>query len=176
MFLCRVNYQIPNLLVCHHLRFGVFSLKYVSCFWYCKYTTGDIQPWYVLWTYYKVLSGDFLWKSLTFLSRCQPRNLLTSRFVKMNWSSKYTMLILLLILATSPWVLSELWGSGVLTPDIDHSGPRLCRLLLRRLLIGTAPHSSPAVWYLSSPPSSFVASTTGSSAHLGVPRLRNKFN
>ena len=53
-------------------------------------------------------------------------------------------LVLLLILSTIPWGLSKLWGGGVPTLDIDHSGPRICRLLLRTL-INPAPTSPPAV-------------------------------
>ena len=64
--------------------------------------------------------------------------------------------LLLLILVTSPWGLSELWGGGVPTPDIDHSGPSLCRLILRSLIIGPAPPSSPAVWCSTSLPFSFA--------------------
>ena len=103
--------------VFHNVGFEGFYLKYGSCFWYCQYTTGDIQPWYVLWTYYMLWSGKFSWKQLRFLSRCQPKHLLTSRFVRMNWGSKYTMLILLLILATSTWGLSKLWDGGVRPPS-----------------------------------------------------------
>ena len=86
-----------------------------------------------------------LWKPLPFLSRCQLRNLLTSRFVKRNWSSKYTMLILLLILATSTWGYSKLWGGGVPTSDIDHSRPSIRPLLLHTLNIWLAPSSPPSV-------------------------------
>ena len=46
--------------------------------------------------------------------------------IKLRW----VMLLLLLVLATSPWCLSELRGSGVLTSGIEHSGPRPRSLLL----------------------------------------------
>ena len=39
-------------------------------------------------------------------------------------------MLFLLVLATSPWGLSKLWGGGVPTSNIEHSGPRLHRLLL----------------------------------------------
>ena len=42
----------------------------------------------------------------------------------------YPWVVLLLILSASPWGLSELWGGGVPTSDMDHSGPRTHRLLL----------------------------------------------
>ena len=61
------------------------------------------------------------------------------------------LLLLLLILATSPWGLSRLWGGGVPTLEIDHSGPRIRRLLLRSLIIGLAPLSPPAVRCPASP-------------------------
>ena len=54
------------------------------------------------------------------------------------------MLLLLLILATSPWGLSKLWDGGVPTSDIDHSRPRIRRLLFRSLINGTAPPSPPS--------------------------------
>ena len=57
----------------------------------------------------------------------------------------------LLLLATSPWGLSKLWGGGVPTPDIDHSGPRLSCLLFCILLIGTVPPSPPSVQCPDSP-------------------------
>ena len=46
---------------------------------------------------------------------------------------------------TSPWGLSELWGGGVPYSEIDHSGPRLRRLLSYSLLIEPAPPSLTAV-------------------------------
>ena len=45
------------------------------------------------------------------------------------------------LLATSPWGLSKLWGGGVLTSDIDLFGPRLLRLMLHSLLIAPVPPS-----------------------------------
>ena len=42
----------------------------------------------------------------------------------------YLLNFLLLVMDTSPWGLSEIWGGWVPTSDIDHSGPRLRRLLL----------------------------------------------
>ena len=65
------------------------------------------------------------------------------------------LLLLLLLLATSPWCLSELWGGGVPTLDIDHCRPRLRRLLLRSLLIGPAPPSPPAIWFPAYPAVAF---------------------
>ena len=58
------------------------------------------------------------------------------------------LLFLLLILATSPWGLSKSWGAGVPTLDIDHSGPSLCCLLLRTLIVPapTCP-ISPSVFF-----------------------------
>ena len=50
------------------------------------------------------------------------------------------LLWLMLILATSPWCLSELWGGGVPTLDIDHSRPRLRRLLFRTLIWPVLPY------------------------------------
>ena len=146
--------QIPKFRVCCNVRFEGVFFKIQKFFKYCKYTTGDIQPWYVLWTYYKAWSGHYFWKPLPFLSRCQPINLLTSRFVKMNWSSKYTMLILLLILATSTWGYSKLLGGGVPKLDIDHSGPSISPLLLHTLIIWPAPPSPP---YIGCPASAVVA-------------------
>ena len=58
--------------------------------------------------------------------------------------------MLLLILATSPWGFSELWGGVVPTLDIGHSGPILHRLLLRTL-VETIPPSPPAIWCPVSP-------------------------
>ena len=52
---------------------------------------------------------------------------------------------MLLLLDTSTWGLSNLWGVGVPTSDIDHSRPRLRCLLLRSLLIRRAPTSPPDV-------------------------------
>ena len=40
------------------------------------------------------------------------------------------LLLLLLVPATSAWGLSELWGGGIPTSDIDHSAHRLWRLAL----------------------------------------------
>ena len=47
------------------------------------------------------------------------------------------------LLATSPWGLSKLWGGDVPTSNIYHSGPRLCRLLLYRFLIEPTSPSIP---------------------------------
>ena len=59
--------------------------------------------------------------------------------------------MLLLLLATSPWGLSKLWGGGVPTSYFDHYWPRLCHLFLLRLPIVPVPPSSPAVRCLASP-------------------------
>ena len=59
--------------------------------------------------------------------------------------------MLLLLLATSPWGLSELWGGRVPTSYIDHYVPRFHRLFLRSLFIGPTPPSPSAVRFPSSP-------------------------
>ena len=53
------------------------------------------------------------------------------------------LLLLLLILSTSPWGLSELLGGGFPTSDIDHSGPRIRRLLLLLIYPSAPPFPSP---------------------------------
>ena len=53
------------------------------------------------------------------------------------------------LMATSPWGLSELWGGDVPTSNIDHSKPRLRSLLLHILLIEPAPPSPPDVKFQS---------------------------
>ena len=70
-------------------------------------------------------------------------------------------LLLLLLLTNSPEGLSKLWGGGVPTLDIYHSGPRLCRLLLCSLLIGPAPPSAPAVQCTASPAVAFCPGSAG---------------
>ena len=53
------------------------------------------------------------------------------------------MMLLFLILATSRWGFSELWGGGVPTLDIHHSRSRLCRLLLHMLIEISLPSPPP---------------------------------
>ena len=74
------------------------------------------------------------------------------------------LLLLRLILSISPWGLSKLWGGGVPISDIDHSGPRICRLLLHTLI--RPPHPPLLLSYVTSPP---LPSTT-LSPH-GITRL-----
>ena len=82
----------------------------------------------------------------------------------------YVPMLLLLILATSPWGLSELWGGGVPTSDIDHSGPRIRHLFLCTLISPPHPLLLPSDFPY--PPSSSPSCTrTGSSAHLGITHL-----
>ena len=57
-----------------------------------------------------------------------------------------------MILSNSPWGLSELWGGGVPTSDIDHSGPRIRRSLIRTVINPPVPPLLPSD--VSSPPSS----------------------
>ena len=51
------------------------------------------------------------------------------------------------LLDTSPWGFSVWWGGNVPTSGIDHSGPRLYRLLLHSLLIEPVSPSCPAVQF-----------------------------
>ena len=60
------------------------------------------------------------------------------------------MLLLLLILATSLWGLSKLWGGGVPKLDIDHYGPRIFCLLLRAIIELNSPYP-PTIWSTVSP-------------------------
>ena len=68
---------------------------------------------------------------------------------------KMLLLLLLMILSTSPWGLSELWGGGVPTLEIHHSGPRIRCLLLRTLI--NPPRPPLFFSYVPSPPSSSSA-------------------
>ena len=61
------------------------------------------------------------------------------------------MLILLLILATSPWGLYGLWDVGVPTSDINHSRPSIRQLLLRTLIIWSTPTYLPSLRCPASP-------------------------
>ena len=81
------------------------------------------------------------------------------------------MLLMLLIMATSPLGLSKLWGGGIPTSYIDHSGPMLRRLLLCSLLIGLTPPYSPFFAFSASQPSSYVLPPHGIHCPLGVTRL-----
>ena len=58
-------------------------------------------------------------------------------------------------MSTIPWGLSELWGGGVLTSYIDHSGPRIRRLLLRSIINPPCPPLLSS--YVPSHPSSSTA-------------------
>ena len=71
--------------------------------------------------------------------------------MKRCYNKCHLLMLLLLLLATSPQGLYELWGCGVTTSDIDHSGPRLRRLLLCILLIGPSPPSPTSVQCPASP-------------------------
>ena len=59
-------------------------------------------------------------------------------------------LLLLLILATSTWEFSELWGGEAPTSDIDHFIPMICRLLLHTLIEPSA-YSPTVSWCPVSP-------------------------
>ena len=84
---------------------------------------------------------------------------------------KMLLLLLLMILSTSPWGLSELWGGGVPTLEIHHSGPRIRCLLLRTLI--NPPRPPLFFSYVPSPPSSStVLLCMWSSVHPGVTRPR----
>ena len=61
-----------------------------------------------------------------------------------------SLLFVLLVLSTSPWCLSGLWGGGVPTLDINQCVPRICHLLLRTLINPSWPLLLPS--YFPSPP------------------------
>ena len=92
---------------------------------------------------------NFILKNSIILCNLTPTLYKTTKVLKKGLCCGYYML--LLILATSPWGLFELWGGGFPTSDIDHSIPRL-RWLLLRTLIGPSPTAiqctaSPAVFF-----------------------------
>ena len=68
----------------------------------------------------------------------------TYHFISCFFLSPVWSLLLLLLLSTSPWGFYKLLGGGVSYSYIDHSIPRLRRLLLRNLVIGPKPPSLPA--------------------------------
>ena len=81
---------------------------------------------------------------MDFLNNWQPLIHKSNSLVFIDYFLLLLLLLLLLILATSTWGLSELWGGGFPTSDIDHSESRLRHLLLRTL-IEPAPTSPPAI-------------------------------
>ena len=89
-----------------------------------------------------------------------------------GWMTNFSMsMFLLLILSTSLWSFSELWGGGVSTSDIELFGPRICRLFL--LTLNNPPWPLILTSYILYPLSSSLSCLrTGSSAHPGVTRLR----
>ena len=75
-----------------------------------------------------------------------------SRLLCISILSLFLLLLLLVILSTSPWGLSKLWGGEVPTSDIDHNVPMIRRLLLHTLINPPQPPLIPS--YVLSPPSS----------------------
>ena len=67
-------------------------------------------------------------------------------------SKQKVIMLLLFILSISLWGLSKLWGGGVTTSEIDHSGPRINCLMLRTLIKPPPPILLPS--YVLSPLSS----------------------
>ena len=66
-----------------------------------KPTIGNTQPWYIPGTYSILWSGKKLLKRFQWLIRSQPNSYLASRFMWLNWSSKYTTTLYVVIIGSS---------------------------------------------------------------------------